>query len=103
LVFLILKLKRKSGFKKPFPVFLVASIFSAFLFLFATMRTRDHLHSPGEWSLLDEVIMITIFLSILAVGILYPEKGHKQAHPEEQEEHDPADPGDDDAELQEGA
>lgn len=81
--------------KKKFPVSFVASFISSFLFLYVTQRMISDV-----W---DAVIQISMFFSLLGLGFLDPKQRGKDAHPEEQEQHDSGSPGDDDTELQEGA
>ena len=55
--------------KKP-PVFLLSSLSVSFLFLYSTTVTREHLLNPGEWTFIDEVIVIGVFLSFIVLGFV---------------------------------
>ena len=52
---------------------------------------------------LDVGIQCGVFFSLIGLGFLDPEQRHKDAHAEEQQQHDPCGPGDEDGELEKGA
>jgi len=58
---------------KNIPVFLVSCIFGAFMFLYLSMISKDHM-LEGGWTLLDESIVIGMFFSLLIIGIVFSDK-----------------------------